>query len=432
MTPATEALDALRALGTPAEMRALAERGYGPKTPPRVNAHIHLPPNFSAFDSVEQAVSLAADERIGVLGVSNYYDYDVYGEFVERARKRGIFPLLGLEIISMQADLRDAGIKVNDPGNPGKTYICGKGITRFDTMTPEATRLLATIRRNDSARMAAMVDRMREALGERGLASDVDEAGVVEMIVRRHGSRRETVYLQERHISQAFQEAIFEQVAPAERVEKIGGALRAKPQAFDGPDDYVGVQNELRSQLMKAGKPAFVEEAFLTFEEAQRLILELGGIPSYPVLADGTSPVCQFEANADELIRQLQRHDVQATEWISVRNKATVLADYVPKMRAAGLAVTSGTEHNTLDLIPFEPKAKDGDVPTEVRAIFWEGACVVAAHQFLVLHGEVGYVDSNGRPNSDYATADTRIEAFARIGAAVIERYFETTAGGTH
>ena len=32
----------------------------------------------------------------------------------------------------MQADLRDAGIKVNDPGNPGKTYLCGKGITRFD------------------------------------------------------------------------------------------------------------------------------------------------------------------------------------------------------------------------------------------------------------------------------------------------------------
>jgi hypothetical protein len=49
----TEALDGLRALGTPAELRALAERGYGPKLPPRVNAHIHLPPNFSAFDSVE-------------------------------------------------------------------------------------------------------------------------------------------------------------------------------------------------------------------------------------------------------------------------------------------------------------------------------------------------------------------------------------------
>ncbi len=88
----TNALDALRGLSTPAEIRALADRGYGPKKRPRVNSHIHLPPNFSAFDSVEQAVALAADQQIGVLGVSNYYDYDVYGEFVERARGRGIFP----------------------------------------------------------------------------------------------------------------------------------------------------------------------------------------------------------------------------------------------------------------------------------------------------------------------------------------------------
>jgi hypothetical protein len=28
--------------------------------------------------------------------------------------------------------LCEAGVRVNDPGNPGKTYLCGKGITRFD------------------------------------------------------------------------------------------------------------------------------------------------------------------------------------------------------------------------------------------------------------------------------------------------------------
>ena len=85
------ALDALRGLGTPAEIRALADRGYGPTSAPRVNSHIHLPPNFSAFDTVEQAVSLAADQQIGVLGISNYYDFDVYGEFVDRARSMASF-----------------------------------------------------------------------------------------------------------------------------------------------------------------------------------------------------------------------------------------------------------------------------------------------------------------------------------------------------
>ena len=87
-----EALDALRNLGTPAEMRALAQQGRGPQIPPRVNAHVHLPPNFSAFGSTQEAVNLAAEQGIGALGVSNYYDYEVYGGFVDCARDRGVFP----------------------------------------------------------------------------------------------------------------------------------------------------------------------------------------------------------------------------------------------------------------------------------------------------------------------------------------------------
>ena len=44
-----EALDALRQLGTPDEMRALTRQGSAPRPLPRVNAHIHLPPNFLRF-----------------------------------------------------------------------------------------------------------------------------------------------------------------------------------------------------------------------------------------------------------------------------------------------------------------------------------------------------------------------------------------------
>ena len=65
-------------------------------------------------------------------------------------------------------------------------------------------------------------------------------------------------------------------------------------------------------------------------------------------------------------------------------------------------------------------------VPADLQAIFWEGACVVAAHQFLNLHGECGYVDTAGNPNPEYATADERIRSLARVGAAVIGCYRET------
>jgi hypothetical protein len=423
------ALDALKQLGMPKEICALADRGYGPSSAPGVNSHIHLPPNFSAFDTVEQAVSLAADQRIGVLGISNYYDFNVYGDFVDRARTHGIFPLFGLEIISMQALLRDAGIRVNDPGNPGKTYLCGKGISRFDAMSPEAKRLSGVIRQNDSQRMAVMIDRMRSVLSSRGLDCDVDEQAVVDTIARRHGRPRETVYLQERHLSQAFQEALFERVPPAERIRRLPELLGADTK-LTNPRDHVGLQNELRSQLMKAGKPAFVEESFLSFSEARRLVLELGGIPSYPVLADGASPVCEFESHLDKLIDELRERDVHAVEWIPVRNKRSVVADYVTKMRVAGLAVTAGTEHNTLDLIPFDPACKDGEVPSSIREVFWEGACVVAAHQFLSLHGECGYVEADGHPNAAFLSADDRIRSMAKIGAAVIQRYFEMCNAG--
>jgi hypothetical protein len=423
--PVTDALDALRNLGSPNELRELAAKGYAPASPPRVNAHIHLPPNFSAFDSVAQAVSLAAQQKIGVLGVSNYYDYEVYGEFVELARRRGIFPLFGLEIISMQAELRDAGIKVNDPGNPGKTYLCGKGITRFDAMTPRANELLGTIRRNDSERMAAMIERMRSTCSERGFAAQIDEAAVIEMIVRRHASPRDTVYLQERHISQAFQESLFTATSASDRFATLSRVLGTASK-LSNPDDFVGVQNEFRSSLMKAGKPAFVEEKFLSFDEAKALVLELGGIPSYPVLADGASPLCGFEADPDKLITELLARGVHAVEWIPLRNKTSVVVDYVTKMRTAGLVVTAGTEHNTLDLVPFDPHCLDGPVPDNIRNIFWEGACVAAAHQFLTLHSESGYVDSDGHPNPKYQSPNDRITELARLGAAVIQRYFET------
>ncbi len=423
-TQVDEALTALRELGTPAEIRALAERGYGPREPWRTNTHIHLPPNFSAFETVQQAVDLASQQNIGVLGVSNYYDYAVYGDFVERARATGIFPLFGLEIIAMQDDLRNAGVKVNDPGNPGRTYICGKGITRFGEMTDEARRLLGVVRRNDRQRMREMIALLRSTFAERGLATEIDEDAVIDMVVRRHGSPRETVFLQERHISQAFQVALGEVVPASERLSRLQRLLAAESQARS-PEDTVTIQNDIRTHLLKAGKPAFVEEAFLSFDEAKRLILELGGIPSYPTLVDGTAPLCQFEADPDRLIATLQRSNIHAAEWILPRNAIAVVRRYATKMRAAGLVLTAGTEHNTLDMIPIAPVCSDGELPAELRALFWEGACVVAAHQLLTLHGECGYVDQQGNPNPKYATADERICDLARIGGAVIGRYQE-------
>jgi len=423
---AAEALAYLKGLGTPQDLAVQADSSSR-LSRLKVNSHIHLPPNFSAFQTVQQAIELSAAQGVRVLGVSNYYDYDVYGDFVNGARKAGIFPLFGLEIICLMDDLVKGGVKINDPGNPGKMYVCGKGITRFAPFSPEAERLLGIIRRNDSQRMREVIGKLAEVLAERGLPIPLTEADVIDMVAKRHQCPRERIYLQERHVCQAFQEAIFAKVPSAQRIEKLTTAFGLSAPPKFGPEEAVKIQNEIRAQLMKAGKPAYVLETFVNFEQAQQLILGLGGIPAYPTLADGTSPICPFEEPVEQLIANLKQRGFTAAEFIPIRNTPEVLSQYVKAMRQAGLVITAGTEHNTLDLLPIEPTClKSVSVPDDVQEIFWEGACVVAAHQFLSLHGGCGFVDSQGRPNPNYPDADSRIAAFKSLGEAVIQKYLNS------
>lgn len=395
-------------------------------TAPRTNAHIHLPPNFSAFDTVEQAVRLAAEQGLSALGTSNYYDYRVYREFADRARDAGIYPLFGIEIIALDEGLRQAGVKVNDPGNPGKYYVCGKGLGRIDPMSNEAVALLGTIRQNDTVRMSRMTVRLAEVFAAAGLDLGLDEAAVKAGVVRRHGCDPDTVFLQERHLAQAFQEALFARV-PAENRPEALARLFGTPSRR--PDDALQVQAEIRSHMMKAGKSAFIEETFVPFEHAYRLVLALGGIPCYATLADGADPICEYETPVAALIDDLARRKISITELIPIRNRPEVLRRYVLAFREAGLPVTAGTEHNTPDLIPMEPTCLGGEpVPEELREIFWEGACVVAAHQHRVSHGEPGFVDAEGTPNPDWPSSEARIRAFAAKGAALIQA---ASASGT-
>ena len=413
------------------EVLRLADRGLAPPGRPKSNSHIHLPPNFSAFRSVAQAVELAAGQDVRVVGLSNYYDFTVYGEFTELARARGIFPLFGLEIIALIDELVKSGVKVNDPGNPGKIYICGKGICRFGRMTRRARTLMDTIRRSDRQRMKAMTAKMAAIFEGGGLKTGLDDQRVIDLVARRSACPPQAITLQERHVALAFQEALFRMVPPQERAARLGEIFGA--QSADRrdacPTDAVKVQNEIRAHLMKTGKPAFVAETFLGFDEAYRLVLELGGIPCYPTLADGANPICAYEDPVDGLIERIKARGIYCAELIPIRNQPDVLVRYVKAMRQAGLVITAGTEHNTLDMLPIEPACAGGRcVPEEIKDIFWEGARVVAAHQFLAAHGRCGYVDAQGNLNGAYGDPEKRIEAFRRIGAAVIQSYFEMCA----
>jgi hypothetical protein len=412
----------LRGLASPEEFAGAVFKNAIPAAVPRANAHIHLPPNFSAFQSVQQAVDLAADQGVRALGVSNYYDFEVYSDFGWLAWQRGIFPLFGLEIIALLQDVQQAGILINDPGNPGRMYLCGKGIVRFTGLTPVAQDLIGWIRRSDSERMCKMVDLVESMFSKQGVKTDLSEAGIVEKIAEHTGASRDSIFLQERHIAQAFQEKFFSLVPPSERKENLSAILGISAQA--APEDRLRTQAEIRSALMKVGKPAFVTERFVDFDQAYRLVLELRGIPCYPTLADGAKPICAYEDPPQKLIETLSRHRIYCAEFIPIRNKPDVLQRYVRALRKEGIVIAGGTEHNTPDLLPLEPRCVEGlPVSEEVRAIFWEGACVIAAHQFLSLHGRPGYVDASGNLTGRFSSMEDRISFFARLGETIIDRH---------
>jgi hypothetical protein len=386
---------------------------------PVVNTHVHLPPNFSAFETVEDAVRTAAAEGVRVLGASNFHDLRIYGRFADEARAAAIVPLFGLEFISMDDRLQGAGVRINDPANPGRVYLCGKGVDPFAPPTEMALRLAAEARRTDVDRMRLMVDRLRECFAAAGLATVITDGSIAEEVAEVAGVPRDWVVLQERHVARAFQEAVFLVAAPGRRAFLLA-------RAFGGPcsaavEDPVAVQGEIRSRLMKAGRPAFVAESPVSFADAYRLVLEADGIPCYPTLADGVDPICPWETPAAELARRVLERGIHAAELIPIRNRPEVVDEYVDAFRSAGIIVTAGTEHNTSERIPIEPRCVDGSLPSEhARDIFWEGTCVIAAHQHLRSQGQPGFVDREGIPNTDFPNAEARIRWFAELGADLI------------
>ncbi len=419
--------DRLRSSGVPGDLAKIASDDRRLLPSWKANAHVHLPPNFSAFDSVAQAVSLAARQGVLVLGASNYYDFGVYACLAAEGRRHGVFPLFGLEIIVLLENLQRAGVLINDPGNPGRMYICGKGIARFDPMTASAQGLMAEIRQNDSLRMRKMIERLERVFTAHALETGLDETRILDAIVRRYKVQPAQVCLQERHVAQAFQEAFFGLVAPEQRSSRLSGALGVPSKA--GPSDAVRAQNEIRSHLMKVGKPAFVPEKFVNFQQASRLILELGGVPCYPVLADGAVPICPYEDPPEQLVEFLKQNRIYCAEFIPIRNRPEILERYVRAVRGAGLVVMAGTEHNTLDLIPLEPRCVGNTpIPEGIRDLFQEGICVAAAHQHLVSQARCGYVDSDGALNPEFDNNENRINFFRRLGAAVIAGYHEQSS----
>ncbi|MDR1852031.1 MAG: hypothetical protein LBR21_05190 [Propionibacteriaceae bacterium] len=376
-----------------------------------VNTHVHMPPNFSAFDTVAECVEAAMAEGAAAIGISNFYDQSVYRVFADLAEAAHILPLFGLEFITLDPELESLGIKVNDPANPGRMYLTGKGISPFIAKSATAEATARAIREGNDARARQQIEQVAAWFSANGYETGITAGTIAKQVALRGDVPVEWVSIQERHIARAFEEWVS--ALPE------GERIRALEAVFGGPakspDNPVSLQGEIRSRLLKAGTPGFVPEVPLSFDTAYQYILEMKGIPVYPTLADGVLPVCQYETPPAELAQKLLDKGIYAAEIIPIRNTRAVTDEYVKAFTEAGLVVMAGTEHNTLDRIPFDPACVDGPLSDYARAEFYKGTCVVAAHQQRIAEGRPGFVDAEGNRTA------APVASFIELGKELIE-----------
>jgi hypothetical protein len=226
--------------------------------------------------------------------------------------------------------------------------------------------------------------------------------------------------VRERHLAKALRQAIETRLNSVEEKKAFYFRLFGGKELASQLDAPAAIENELRNNLLKAGGPAFIPEpaeAFLDSEMVCRMILNQGGIPTYPFLADDINGnFTHFEESKEEAAKILKARNIWSVEFITTRNDLAVLEDYVGYLNGEGFVITLGSEHNTPAMEPIELFArKKTELSPMLKEISYRGACIVAAHQYLSATTGEGYLDKNGKPKS------SECENFITLGQALIE-----------
>jgi hypothetical protein len=361
----------------------------------KVNAHLHTPYSFSAFSVLEEALDRAVAEGVKVVGINDFYTAAGYESWSEGCRERGLYPLFNIELIGLNEADQKAGLRVNDPGNPGRTYISGKGLTfPFRLAEPFASQL-ASVLKESNKQVEAMCRKLN------GILLDTDAGFILD--IRWIRAELTSGMFRERHLAKALRLKVYETAGGDEAaIRKLLATIFGGKELKSPTEDVAGVENEIRANLLKAGGAAFVPEdpkAFLPVETVCSIILAAGGIPTYPFLADDAKGgYTDFEANLEQVAEELTRRGFHSVEFITTRNDVQLLERYASYLHEQGFVVTLGSEHNTPAMEPIELFARNSTpLSDKLMLINFEGACVVAAHQHLVAQGLRGYVDAAGK-----------------------------------
>jgi hypothetical protein len=370
------------------EMKGLSFPGYR-----EANGHIHTPYSFSAFTALSTIFKMAVEENIAVLGINDFYVTDGYSAFHEGCLLNKIFPLFNIEFIGLLKEEQKNGIRINDPNNPGRIYFSGKGLDFPFQVGLIQKRQLRIVKKESQVQIKAMIKKLNRLIEQ-----EKPDLKLSYTAIKKDYAHE---LVRERHIAKALRELAITISSSEEDqlhfLENLYGGKKSKT----GMSNPAALENEIRANLLKSGGAAFVEEdenSFLELRKIIKIIIKAGGIPCYPVLLDDPSGrFTEFESDPEKLYNSLKKLGIECIELIPGRNDSAILKNFVEFFHKKGFIITFGTEHNTPEMLPLTVTTR-GSKPLDesLKRIAWEGACVIAAHQYLRADGRQGYVLPDG------------------------------------
>ncbi len=373
-----------------------------------INTHVHTSKSFSSFASPSDAAWQARVAALAVFGINDHYTLAGHAEFRAACETLGIAATFSMEAIAMWEAARDAVETVNDPTNPGRTYFTAKGVTRDFPIDCDGERDLDRMNAALLERNSEMTSRLARWIDERlGAPGAIRFEDVLVLTPHDQPTERHIAYAAAQFLNKRYQ-------SPAERRSAVERLCQSAPDegVIESPARF---QDFLRSRLLKAGGPAFVEEsadAFIPIERMVAMSIDLGAIPTYPVLGN---PITPWEEDLDVLFDRLDAIGACAIEVIPDRNTDKRLLDIVRTAEKRHFPVFNGTEHNTPSPLPLVDRFF---FDKRFRPAFERGARVLLGHQALRAQGEEGFVGDDGKLAA--RTRAARVKACDKAGAAVL------------
>ena len=162
---------------------------------------------------MKQVFEMAREEQVRVLGINDFYTMAGYEEFHDLAADYKLFPMFNIEFMGLLKDEQKNGIRVNDPTNPGRTYLSGKGLDFPVNLEGNSLKKLENVRTeslNQTRKMVELASKQLQA-ADPGLSLDYDD-------ILEHYTRG---MVRERHIARVIRIKIFEKYDGEEQRKAI-------------------------------------------------------------------------------------------------------------------------------------------------------------------------------------------------------------------